>query len=101
MKFEPFTRFPAVKRDLSLLVPASMTYGDVRQAVVGAGGPLLESVDLFDIYRGKGVSEGFGAYGIRLKFRSAKGSLKGKVVDVAIEGILRGLRDSLGIEARI
>jgi hypothetical protein len=36
-----------------------------------------------------------------LKFRSAKGSLKGKVVDVAIEGILRGLRDSLGIEARI
>ncbi|MCB1182020.1 phenylalanine--tRNA ligase subunit beta [bacterium] len=101
MRFEPFTRFPAVKRDLSLLVPAGVSFGQVAAAVTAAGGPLLETVDLFDIYRGQGVPEGFGAYGIRLKFRSAKGSLKGKAVDKAIEGILGGLKGDLGIEARV
>ena len=101
MRFESFARFPAVKRDLSLLVPGAVTYGQVRQAVTAAGGPLLDTVDLFDIYRGPGVAEGFGAYGIRLKFRSAKGNLKGKAVDMAIEGILKGLKENLGIEVRI
>ncbi len=101
VKFENFARFPVVKRDLSLLVPEAVSYGSVDEVVRAAGGPLLATVDLFDIYRGKGVPEGLGAYGIRLKFRSAKGNLKGKAVDKAIEGILKGLKADLGIEPRV
>ena len=100
MRFEPFTRFPAVKRDLSLLVPGTVGFGALQAVVEEAGGPLLESSELFDIYRGKGVAEGFAAYGIRLKFRSAKGSLKGEAVDAAIARVLGALRDRLGIEPR-
>ncbi|MBK7671715.1 MAG: phenylalanine--tRNA ligase subunit beta [bacterium] len=99
-RFEPFTRFPAVKRDLSLLVPAGVAFGQVQAVVTEAGGPLLESSELFDIYRGKGVPEGLAAFGIRLKFRSAKGSLKGEAVDAAIGRILGVLRDRLAIEPR-
>ena len=65
MEFQPFTRFPAVRRDLSLVVPAGTAWGDIRETVTECGGPLLERVELFDIYRGKGVSEGQGAFGIR------------------------------------
>jgi len=101
VKFVGFTRFPVVKRDLSLLVPESVSYGSVREAVKRTGGPLLKTVDLFDIYRGEGVPEGFGAYGIRLKFGSGKGNLKGKAVDKAIEGIIDGLKSGLGIEPRV
>lgn len=100
MRFEPFTRFPAVKRDLSLLVPANVAFGALHEAVAEAGGPLLESAELFDIYRGKGVPDGCAAFGIRLKFRSAKGSLKGEAVDAAITRILGSLKDRLGVEPR-
>ncbi len=100
LTYADFARFPAVKRDLSLLVPKSVGYAELEGVVKEAGGPLLDTVELFDIYRGKGISEGAGAYGIRLKFRSAKGSLKGKTVDWAIKTILEALSDRLGIEQR-
>lgn len=96
----PFARFPAVRRDLSLLVPAGVTYGAIAGVVRRAGGALLENVELFDIYRGKGLPEGRAAYGIRLKFRSAKGNLKGKTVDVALAAVLEALAGELGIEPR-
>ncbi len=100
MKYEPFTRFPAVKRDLSLLVPQGVLYEELEEVVKEAGGVHLDSVDLFDIYRGKGVPESHGAYGIRLKFRSAKGNLKGKTVDYAIGQIVEALASRLKIEHR-
>jgi len=100
MKFEDFTRFPAVKRDLSLLVPEGTPWGAIESVVTEFGGVLLEQVALFDIYRGKGVPGGRGAFGIRLKFRSQKGNLKGKTVDGAIARILEGLSERLQIEPR-
>ncbi len=98
--FESFTRFPSVKRDLSLLVPEGVTYAEIEDTVRESGGKHLVSVSIFDVYRGKGVPEGSGAYGIRLKFSSAKGSLKGKSVDRAIGIILEALSSRLKIEAR-
>ncbi len=100
MKYEPFARFPEVKRDLSLLVPDGTVYGDLEKVVLESGGVHLESVELFDIYRGQGVAEAHGAYGIRLKFRSAKGNLKGKTVDFAINQIIEALASRLKIEHR-
>ena len=100
VRFEAFARFPAVKRDLSLLVPSGVPYGGIEGTVRESAGELLESAELFDIYRGKGLPEGRAAMGIRLKFRSAKGSLKGEAVDSAIGGILAALRDRWDIEPR-
>lgn len=100
LEFEAFSRFPGMKRDLSLLVPRGVTYREIEEAIQASGGTLLVGVDVFDVYRGKGVSEGFGAYGIRLKFRSDKGNLKGKAVELAISAILRELEHRLKIEPR-
>jgi len=100
VRYEPFARFPAVKRDLSLVVPNGTGFGEIEAVVRESGGPHLAEVDLFDIYRGKGVPEGRGAYGIRLKFRSAKGSLKGKTVDYAINQIVEALSSRLNIDHR-
>ncbi|MBD3221368.1 phenylalanine--tRNA ligase subunit beta [bacterium] len=98
--YSAFSRFPAVKRDLSLLVPAEVTYEAVSGCVRESGGNLLESLELFDHYTGKGVPDGVAAHGIRLKFRSAKGSLEGATVDRAIEQILVALSEKLGVRAR-
>lgn len=98
--YQPFSRYPAVKRDLSLLVPAGVAYGRLAGCVREHGGDILEDVQLFDIYEGKGIPEGVAAYGIRLKFRSAKGSLKGETVDRAIERVLAALSDQLQVQPR-
>ncbi len=101
MRYQQFSRFPAVKRDLSLLVPQGVAYRHIVQTVKEVGGPHLESVQLFDIFQGKGIEEGTAAFGIRLKFLSAKGNLKGKTVDRAIATVLTALADRFNIQPRV
>jgi phenylalanyl-tRNA synthetase beta chain len=101
VRYQSFARFPAVKRDLSLLVPDAVSYAQLEAAVREASDALLESLELFDIYEGKGIDEGHAAYGIRLKFRSAKGNLKGKTVDMALARIVGALSETLGVRQRI
>ncbi len=100
VRYTPFSRFPAVKRDLSLVVPGQVTYAELAEVIRAGGGDLLESLELFDIYAGKGVPEGRAAYGIRLKFRSATGSLEGKTVDRALASIAAALSERLDVQPR-
>jgi len=99
-RFAPFSRFPAAKRDLSLLVPDGVGYDRIREVVQEAAGGLLQTCDLFDVYRGAGLGEGRAAFGIRLKFQSAKGSLQGKAVDAAVAAVTEALARTLNVELR-
>ena len=81
-------------------MPKGISFAKLVQVVRSAGGELLESVDLFDLYRGQGLPDGAGAYGIRLMFRSGKGNLKGKTIDRVISAILDALSSELNIEPR-
>jgi phenylalanyl-tRNA synthetase beta chain len=100
LNFQPFSRYPAVKRDLSLVVPANVTFGRIQQEVTDSAGPHLESLELFDFYRGKEIEESETALGIRLKFRSDRGNLKGKTVDQALENIQKILAERLQVRLR-
>ncbi len=100
IRYQSFPRFPAAKRDLSLVVPDSVTYEAVRSCIEEAGGPLLAECGLFDHFRGESLGEGRAALGIRLKFQSAKGNLKGKAVDKAVEAIRTRLEGDLGVTIR-
>ncbi len=101
VSYRAFSRYPAVKRDLSLLVPSHVTFEQVQSVAAKVGGELVETLELFDIYKGKGVEDGHAAYGIRLKFRSAKANLKGKTVDGALQRITVALSDELGVRQRV
>jgi len=98
--YRGFVRYPAVKRDLSLLVPRNVTYAQLADAVRTAAGPLLEGLELFDIYSDSRVEDGVTAYGIRLKFRSADGNLEGKLVDATLETIVGALSAQLAVRLR-
>ncbi len=100
VKYEKFSRYPAVKRDLSLVTPGGITFAQVQQVVVKAGGPLLSRVDLFDFFKGGKLEAGSAALGIRLKFQSAKSNLKGKAVDRAIGMIVDALKEDLDVRLR-
>ena len=98
--FVPLPQFPAVERDLALLVPDRVLAYDVETLIRARGGALLESVDLFDLYRGEGVEQGKRSLAYRLRFRSSERTLKDKQVDKAVGGILARLKEELSVEHR-
>ncbi len=98
--FQPLPQFPAVDRDLALLVPDRVLAYDVEGLIRVRGGALLEGVELFDLYRGEGVEQGTRSLAYRLRFRSPDRTLEDKRVDKAVSGILARLKEELSVEHR-
>ena len=96
----PVPAFPALRRDLALLLPDALSWQELETFLRQRGGKLLESLELFDIYRGEGIPEGTKSYAVRLRFRSPEGTLKDEQVDKQIQRLLGGLKDSLNVVLR-
>jgi phenylalanyl-tRNA synthetase beta chain len=91
---------PAIDRDLALLVPDTLPAAVVSAAIRDAAGPLLERLEIFDLYTGSGVPSGSRSIAFRLVFRAAERTLRDEEVDEAIERVLNRLSDDHGIERR-
>jgi phenylalanyl-tRNA synthetase beta chain len=68
--YEDVTTFPAVYQDLAVVVPDEVSAATVRGAVLGGGGKLLHSAEVFDLYEGEQVGEGRKSLALRLEFRA-------------------------------
>ncbi len=99
-RLTPLAEYPASKRDLSLLGPADVGYADIEKALVRHGGRLLESVVVFDVYRGDAIPDDHTAYGVRLSFRSSERTLRDQEIDRVISKVVSRLKDELGVELR-
>jgi phenylalanyl-tRNA synthetase beta chain len=99
-RYRDVPRYPAVKRDLSLVVPAGVSYGDVHAAVTQTAGPSLESLLCFDVYRGEATTTGPRSIGLRLRFRDPARTLADADVVPVIDAIVRELERSLGVRLR-
>lgn len=99
-EFRPLPSYPAVERDLALLVPETLPAARVQEAVEASGGALLASVALFDRYRGPGVPEGMRSLAYRMRFQSRERTLTDEDVDSATARIVEHLREELGVETR-
>jgi phenylalanyl-tRNA synthetase beta chain len=99
-RYQPISPYPPVRRDLSLVVPAGVEYVTVASLAREAFDPLLERLDLFDVYAGPGIPAGARALGVRLVLRSHEGTLKDRKVDAMIEALLQRLRAGHGVELR-
>jgi phenylalanyl-tRNA synthetase beta chain len=93
-------QYPAVERDLALLVPDGVPARAVLDAIGNRGGGLLEDVSLFDHYRGEGVPAGARSVAFGLRFRSLDRTLKDKEVDRTVTAIIGFLKEELGVEPR-
>ncbi len=98
-KFEGIARFPAVTRDLSMVVPKNVLAGDIEAMLRQRGGKYLESCRLFDIYEGAQIEEGFKSMAYSLVFRAKDKTLEEADVAAAMKKILHGL-ESMGIVLR-
>ena len=93
------SEFPAVTRDLALVVPDSVEAAVVQKVIEEQAGTLLESCRLFDVYSGD-QTDGEVSLGFRYTLRSAKDTLKDKAVEKTEERILRKLQQEYGITRR-
>ncbi len=93
-------RFPAVELDLAIVVDESITAEQLVQSVLSAGGKLLESARLFDVYRGKGIPEGKKSMALALTYRAPDRTLTAEEVDQTHERLVRKVVKATGGEVR-
>ncbi len=98
-KYEGIARFPAVSRDLSMVVPKQVLAGEIEAIFTQRGGKMLESYELFDIYEGSQIKEGFKSLAYKLTFRLKDRTLEESDITSVMKKIMNGL-DRMGIELR-
>ena len=98
-KYTGIARFPAVTRDLSMVVPREILAGEIEAMIVQRGGKILESCQLFDVYEGSQIKKGFKSMAYSLVFRANDKTLEETEISAAMKKILNGL-SSMGIELR-
>ena len=96
--YAPLPRFPAVSRDIAVVCREEVTVGELTACIRRSGGKLLRGVELFDIYRGRGVEGKSVAFSLTL--RSDEGSITAAQADEEIAAILAALEKELGASLR-
>lgn len=98
-KFTGIAKYPAVTRDLSMVVPKNVLAGDIEAVIAQRGGKILESYQLFDIYEGSQIKSGYKSMAYSVVFRAHDKTLEESEITAAMKKILNGL-SGLGIELR-
>jgi len=99
VRFTPVSRFPVVQRDIAVVVDASQAAGPMISTIRQSGQPLLQDVQVFDLYEGEHVGAGNKsiAFGLRL---GADRTLRDKDVDKVVSRILSALDAEFGAKLR-
>jgi len=100
VQFTDMAKFPAVRRDLALLVSSNVNYDQIATIANKVDKKLLQKVNLFDVYEGKGVENGKKSYAISLVFQDKDKTLKDKTIDKIMKKIIFILEKELGATLR-
>lgn len=98
-KYKGIAKFPAVSRDLSMVMKKDVLVGSVEKIIEKRGGKILESYNLFDLYEGEQIKEGFKSVAYTLSFRAIDRTLEDKDIQPVMDKILKDLSE-MGIELR-
>lgn len=98
-KYTGIAKYPAVTRDLSMVVPKSMMVGNIEAVIEKRGGKLLEECKLFDIYEGSQVKDDHKSVAYSIVLRAKDHTLEDKEITTIMDKIIKDLSD-MGIELR-
>lgn len=99
-KYKPLPKFPAVSRDFSLVCDEEVEVGTLEEAMSSCGVKILESITLFDVYRGSQLPEGKKSVSFSVMLRAADHTLTVDEADKATKKILGALEHKLGVTIR-
>ncbi len=98
--FEPLSRFPSIRRDLAIVVPAELPFEQVRRTVTAAAGDLLKQLILFDQYQGETIEPGRKSLAFGLILQASSQTLVDAEVDSLMQGVVQRLEQELGAKLR-
>ncbi len=90
-KYDKLPKFPAATRDIAIVVDKEVTNGEIKETIINAGGKLLESVKLFDVYEGDNIERGKKSLAYSLIFRDSEKTLEEADIVTAYDDILEAL----------
>lgn len=99
-QYKPLPKFPASQRDIAMLVKDDVIVKDIEDIIKAKGGKLLESIKLFDVYKGKQIADGFKSVAYSITFRADDRTLTDDDVASPMKKIVKELEDKLGAQLR-
>jgi len=100
VSFKELPKFPAVRRDLALLVDKNVQFAQIEKLVFDADRKLVKSVNLFDVYEGKHLEAGKKSYAISITLQDENQTLNDKVIDKVMQKIIKSLEERAGARLR-
>ena len=98
--YVPLPKYPGVTRDLAIICNEALTVAEAENAISAAGGKLLRSVKLFDIYRGTGVPEGKKSMAFSMELRADDRTLTDADSESVMQKVLSALQENCGATLR-
>jgi len=100
-EYKPLPKFPAVSRDIAVLVDDVVPVKQIEQIITKQAGNIFEEAKLFDVYKGKQVPEGKKSVAYSIQFRASDRTLTDEEVGKAMDNIIKALSDKLGAQLRV
>jgi phenylalanyl-tRNA synthetase beta chain len=98
--YQPISKYPAVRRDLALLLDEAIQYADIEKIAYQQDRKLLKSVNLFDVYQGKNLEKGKKSYAVSFVFQDEQKTLTDKLIDKTMDKLLHALTTNLNAKLR-
>lgn len=99
-EIEPLPKYPAVERDMALLVPETVSASDLEEVISKAGGEYLHNIRLFDVYKGRQVPAGYKSMAYNMIYRAADRTLTDDEVSAVHQRIQAELQKKIGAQLR-
>ncbi len=99
--FRPLARFPAIERDLAVVLRQDISTGEVVEQIRRTAPELIESVDLFDLYQGDQIAAGHKSLAFSLRLRSPEKTLKDEQANQIVDKVLKNLKKAFDADLRL
>ena len=100
MKYKEISKFQSVKKDISILVDENIMAQDLQKAIKNSGGKLLQSVNVFDVYNGKGIPEGKKSIAFSVELGDSTKTLTDEEINAVMNKVTENLKAKFGAELR-
>ncbi len=100
VQYKPVTKFPAVRRDLALLIDESIGFDEIKTIAKKVEQRLLKEVNLFDVYEGKNLASGKKSYAVSFTFQDEQKTLTDNYIDKIMDKMISSMKTQLGAELR-
>lgn len=100
ISYKELSKFPAVKRDLALLLDKNIQFAEIEKIAYETEKKLLKEVELFDVYEGKNLESGKKSYAVSFLLQDETQTLNDKVIDKIMSKLIKNLEDKLGAKLR-